>query len=280
MHKNIDIFSAEFYVRFAIYLENMHHPKHLCGLDHRLIYNLNGETVIQVNNTKITLSRRDMLIISAGVPYKIISSTGAIFFYYFDLTYENSHMKSRVLPVKTEQLNEKDLLCNYRLEIKGETFDYLHIKTVYGVSDILLSICKYNDYKDEYFEKYKSSLLMAAVSKAFFGYENKKQSKIVELIKAYVSENFDKDISIADVSNELSYHESYINRVIKRETGLSFHKYLVTVRLNKALNLLSSGYEISVEEVALKVGFQDPKYFATCFKKHFKINPKKAKKLL
>lgn len=279
MYKNIDFFSAEFYVRFAIYLENMNHPNLLCGLEHRLIYNLNGETIVQVNNTKITLSRRDMLIISAGVPYKIISSSGAIFFYYFDLTYENSHIKSRVLPVKTERFREKDLLCNYKLEIRGETFDYLHVKTVYGVSDILLSICKYNDYKDEYFEKYKSSLLMAAVSKAFFSYDNKKQSKIVELIKGYVSENFDKDISIADVANSLSYHESYINRIIKRETALSFHKYLVTVRLNKALNLLTSGYDISVEEVALKVGFKDPKYFATCFKKHYGISPSKSKNI-
>lgn len=279
MHQNIDVFSAEFFVRFAIYLENMHHPNLLCGLEHRLIYNLNGETIIQVNNTKITLNRRDMLIISAGVPYKIISSSGAIFFYYFDLTYENSHLKTRCLPIRAGKVSPDDLICKHKLQINGETFDYLHLKTVYGVSDILLSICKYNDYKDEYFEKYKSSLLMAAVSKAFFSYENKKHSKIVELIKAYVSENFDKDISIADVADALSYHESYINRIIKRETALSFHKYLVTVRLNKALNLLTSGNEISVEEVALKVGFQDSKYFATCFKKHYGISPSKAKNI-
>ena len=279
MHKNIDLFSAEFFVRFAIYLENMRHPNLLCGVEHRLIYNLNGETIVQVNNTKINLKRRDMLLISAGVPYKIISSTGAIFFFYFDLTNENSHIKTRVLPKHTNKLSVDDLICKYRLVVNGETFDYLHVKTVYSVSDILLSICKYNDSKDEYFEKYKSSLLMAAVSKAFFSYENKKQSQIVELIKAYVSENYEKDISISNVSAALSYHESYINRTIKRETGLSFHKYLVTVRLNKALNLLTSGYEISVEEVALKVGFSDPKYFATCFKKHYGISPSKAKNI-
>ena len=279
MCKNIDIFSSDFFVRFAIYLENMRHPKLLCGLEHRLIYNLNGKSVVQVNNTKITLNRRDMLIISAGVPYKIISSSGAIFFVYFDLTNENSNIKTRYLPVCAKQFKDDDLICKHKLIINNETFDYLHIKTVYGVSDILLSICKNNDNKDAYFEKYKSSLLMAAVSKAFLSYESKKQPQIVEQIKAYVSENYDKNISISNVSEFLSYHESYINRIIKRETGLSFHKYLVSVRLNKAFGLLTSGYEISVEEVALKVGFTDPKYFATCFKKHYGISPSKSKNI-
>ena len=50
--------------------------------------------------------------------------------------------------------------------------------------------------------------------------------------------------------------------------------------MNKALDILTGHSGVSVERVAEIVGFSDPKYFATCFKKHFKITPSKAKKLL
>ena len=279
MYRTVDLFSASFYVRTALVLDNMRHPMPLCGVEHRLIYCLNGETTVQVAGDKLILNPRDVLIISAGVPYKIISSTGRIFFYYFDLSLDNAHIKQRIFPISAKKFTNDKIICKCRLLVNNKTFDYLHIKTVYGISEILLDICKYNIRQDEFSSKYKSSLLMAAVSKAFLKLENNETSKLGELIKAFVNANYYKDISVDDAAKALSYHQSYINRIIKKETGMPFHKYLVITRLNKAMDLLSSGADLAVEEVALRVGFKDPKYFATSFKKHFGISPSKAKNI-
>ena len=46
------------------------------------------------------------------------------------------------------------------------------------------------------------------------------------------------------------------------------------VRLNKAKELLVSR-KYSIGEVANMVGFSDPKYFSTCFKKQFGTSPSK-----
>ncbi|MDE6239638.1 MAG: helix-turn-helix transcriptional regulator, partial [Muribaculaceae bacterium] len=57
-------------------------------------------------------------------------------------------------------------------------------------------------------------------------------------------------------------------------SGMSINDFIRVMRLNKAKGLLESGkYQIS--EVAYMVGFADPKYFSTCFKKQFGVSPSK-----
>ncbi len=280
MQKNIEIFNSNIFVRSALNLSNLKHNDMLCGLEHRFIYILDGEATVNVSNNKITLNKRDILIISAGVPYKIQDSHGKLLFFYFDLTNENNNVTNRIFPCIENHFSNEKLLCKYKLLYNSETFEFLTFKCVYGLSDILLKVCNVNDKTDLVAQKYKSSLLTAAITKAFLNESitnNKNQVGIK--VKKFIDENYNKDINIKDASKELSYHESYINRQIKKETGFAFHSYLLNVRLNKALDILNGQGNISIERVSELVGFSDPKYFATCFKRHFKITPSKAKKL-
>lgn len=278
----LEINNTNIFVRTAMNLSNLSHNNKLCGYEHRFIYILDGSAKIVVANNKITLNKRDILIISAGVPYKVIESTGKLLFFYFDLTNDNSNLTTRVFPSVINRFNAQNLICKYKLLYNDQTFDYLCFKSVYGLSDILLKICNANENNDIVSIKYKSALLTAAIAKAFIGESSAEKIKnhVGKSAKKYIDENYNKQITISDASNVLSYHESYINRQIKKETGMAFHKYLLSVRLNKALDILNGHTNISIERVSELVGFTDPKYFATCFKKHFNITPSKAKKLL
>lgn len=277
-----EIFDTNIFVRSAMNLSNLSHSDKLCGYEHRLIYILEGSANVLVDSNKITLNKRDILIISAGVPYKIIESMGKMLFFYFDLTNENQNITARVFPSVINHFNSENLLCRYKLLYNGKPFDFVLFKSVYGLSDVLLKICNANDKKDLVSVKYKSSLFTAAITKAFLSANSNENLKnhVGKSAKQYIDENYNEDINISEASLKLSYHESYINRQIKKETGLSFHQYLLNVRLNKALAILNGHSNISIERVSELVGFSDPKYFATCFKKHFNITPSKAKKLL
>jgi len=57
-------------------------------------------------------------------------------------------------------------------------------------------------------------------------------------------------------------------------TGQGPNDFIRIVRLNKSKELLLS-QKYSVGEVACMVGFSDPKYFSTCFKKQFGTSPSK-----
>ena len=61
---------------------------------------------------------------------------------------------------------------------------------------------------------------------------------------------------------------------IRAITGQSVNEFIRIVRLNKSKELLSTKM-YNVSEVAYMVGFSDPKYFSTCFKKQFGVSPSK-----
>ena len=56
-------------------------------------------------------------------------------------------------------------------------------------------------------------------------------------------------------------------------TGLGVSSFIRDIRMKEAYRMVSQQPGIRVSDLAYKVGFKDPKYFATCFKKEFGIQP-------
>jgi AraC-like DNA-binding protein len=56
-------------------------------------------------------------------------------------------------------------------------------------------------------------------------------------------------------------------------TGMNISNFIRDIRMNEAKRLAESQPDIRVSDLAYMVGFKDPKYFATCFKKDFGIQP-------
>ena len=82
------------------------------------------------------------------------------------------------------------------------------------------------------------------------------------------------DFSINDLCIELGMSRSSVYNKIKTLTGKGPNEIIKVVRLNNARELLLS-HGHNVGEVAFMVGFSDPKYFSTCFKKQFGVSPNK-----
>ncbi|GAB4417788.1 MAG: hybrid sensor histidine kinase/response regulator transcription factor [Bacteroidia bacterium] len=82
----------------------------------------------------------------------------------------------------------------------------------------------------------------------------------------------DPDFKIAALAREMGMSHSALYRKLKALTGLSAKEYLIRLRLQQAAVLLRDRSR-NVSEVAFEVGFSDPKYFSTAFKKHFGNTP-------
>lgn len=94
-------------------------------------------------------------------------------------------------------------------------------------------------------------------------------NKLISSIKSYVDENYsDHNLTLANVAKKFYLNPSYLSRTFKKETGVSFIKYLTTARMDKALSLLAENEDAKVFEIADAVGISDPNYFGTCFKKY------------
>ena len=88
----------------------------------------------------------------------------------------------------------------------------------------------------------------------------------------YVSRNLNKNITLADVCNELLVSTGHFSKCFKKETGVGFAAYVTMVKMENARILLKNPQN-RVNEVARMLGYSDYAYFFQVFKKQFGYAP-------
>ena len=58
---------------------------------------------------------------------------------------------------------------------------------------------------------------------------------------------------------------------------MSIKEFIMDVRLKRSAQLLKES-DLTISEIAIQTGFNNPKYFSICFKKHFELTPTEFKK--
>ena len=101
-----------------------------------------------------------------------------------------------------------------------------------------------------------------------------KTEKLIEDAIKYIEENYsDPSISLESVSEYLNISVSYLSMLLSKLKGISFNKYLVKVRMEKAKELLKFTLE-KVVNVATLCGYNEVYYFSHSFKKYTGMSPK------
>lgn len=84
-------------------------------------------------------------------------------------------------------------------------------------------------------------------------------------------------LSGSAVANFIGVSSDHLSRLIKRETGLTLRELMTKIRMEHAAELLCTAPSLKVYEVALRVGFEDYKYFHTVFTRYFGASPSQYK---
>ena len=82
--------------------------------------------------------------------------------------------------------------------------------------------------------------------------------------------NYDRDAFAADMGAS----SSTLYNKLRAITGMNVTTFIRDVRMKEARRLAEKDPSMRVSDLAYRVGFQDPKYFSTCFKKYFGVQPK------
>lgn len=91
-------------------------------------------------------------------------------------------------------------------------------------------------------------------------------SKLQSAIR-YIQSNYQNDIRLEELSDISNYSQTHIRRLFLKYFGMSPVKYITKFRINRALLLLDNNNDLSVANIAQKVGFNDVCYFSKTFKK-------------
>lgn len=90
---------------------------------------------------------------------------------------------------------------------------------------------------------------------------------------SYIERHWQEEISLPDLARKASMSPSTLYRMFVKTTGKSPGSYVISLRLNKASELLTSTTE-PVSEIAVRAGFSDSNYFSRLFKRHTGMTPR------
>ena len=108
--------------------------------------------------------------------------------------------------------------------------------------------------------------------------EKKKCSPMALLTIKYIEENYySNDLNINYISDKLEVTSSYLSKLLKKETGLSFIDYLTNIRMKKAMYIMEDP-TIKIYDVAELVGYSNQHYFCRAFKRVVGFSPTEYKR--
>jgi len=106
-------------------------------------------------------------------------------------------------------------------------------------------------------------------------HSNTSEEIVVKALR-YVEENY-KNGSLTGLAEWLHYDISSISREIKNKTGKTYTVLVQEKRLAQACYLLEHT-DLTVDEIAINVGYENISFFYRIFKKHYGVTPKKYRK--
>lgn len=106
---------------------------------------------------------------------------------------------------------------------------------------------------------------------------NKLDRKFISEFTSLIESNLaNEDLSVDDIYKGLGISKIQLYRKTKALLGFSVNDYILSVRLQKAKYLLMNE-DLTISEVAYKVGFSTQAYFSTVFKSKFSVTPSEFK---
>lgn len=120
-------------------------------------------------------------------------------------------------------------------------------------------------FSHEIRQSYESSVFFEDI-------HNRHPDEDIIQIQIWMQDNYHREIQIGDIAQRFSMSLRTLNRRFRSATGQSPVEYLQEIRINIARDLLKTS-NLSLSEIADKVGYQDSSHFNHLFKKIVTVTP-------
>lgn len=212
-----------------------------------LSFRFHSNAVLKTGTETLSMKDNDVSYFPARLDYDRTATVDELIVVHFDTT--NYHTQR----IEFFEAKEPERLATLFREILSH-WNKKEIGYRYRCSALLYEI-----FAECYVQNYKQQT------------QNQKIGRSVDyMLKNYKNSN----LSIKEIAEQSFISEVYFRKLFKAEYGISPQKYIVNLRIQNALGLISSGY-YSLTEVAYLSGYNDYKYFSVEFKKAIGVSPSK-----
>ena len=89
----------------------------------------------------------------------------------------------------------------------------------------------------------------------------------------YINYNYTSpNLSVKNLANMFYFNSSYLNRLIKKYTGLSPKKLIIKLRMERSLILMKKK-TMTISEISFEIGYKNQFYFSKEFKEYYGVSP-------
>lgn len=97
--------------------------------------------------------------------------------------------------------------------------------------------------------------------------------QIAETLHEYIIRNYDKEINLNSIAHNLNYSSSYLTKIFNQYYQTTPGKYIISIRIQNASQLLLHHPELSIGQIGDMVGYPEQGYFSRIFKKQTGLSP-------
>lgn len=96
----------------------------------------------------------------------------------------------------------------------------------------------------------------------------------VEAVKQYIAAHYGEEMSVDRLSELVYMAPSYLSSVFKKETGQNLSRFIKSVRMEKAKELLEQTM-MKIVDISTACGYPNVSYFCSSFREYYGISPQK-----
>ena len=229
---------------------------------------LEGASIIQIDSNYYTLSKKQICIIDKNVEHRLgwldssqdcssilwISITGETIRTSFSTYTQSGRQKISGIDIYTEgEFLMNEICCELREKKDG------YVKAIFIYISAFLTLLIRN--------------FKLPVKETMIPWN----TQIVDEIKNYIRNHLDSHITLQEISNKVYLSPNYISTLFRQVTGQTITQYILDNKIRHAALLLSNN-ELTLSEIAAKLGFYDQFHFSKVFKSFTGQSPTKYRK--
>lgn len=243
-------------------MSNLHYPwRDNPRASDCIAYVLEGTAIYRFYDYEFEVKKGDLFIVTYASQYSIYSSI-EYELWFADCMFENrtgNLYKSCVLPIANHQELEKYVMelmkISKRWSIHNHAMRMHAISMIYGMF----------------------SCMLFSGEERYLGNNAKEKLKIAE--KSIIDGYADPDFECNNLGAMIGMSEVHFRRLFLRMYGVTPKQYLISCRMNVAKSLLAQG-DVSIAEIAARIGYNSVCYFSRAFKKECGVSPTEFKSMI
>ena len=105
-----------------------------------------------------------------------------------------------------------------------------------------------------------------------------KEENLIKIAR-FLTQNLEKNNSLDDIAKEFGYSTRTLSRKFKEKVGMSYVRFLRSLRITKSLQLIAEN-QYNMYEIAMQVGYNSLSSFSTIFSKVMGMTPSDYKQMI